>query len=145
MQPGLTMDRHTAQTDRLRNWKGFLSCCFCLRSPSPPSQPHHCLINPTTGDMNLFTAQFTVHALCQHNTSIIQIMSDGIKYNFRDLKSRHLLGTDEKYWPTQSCTRVHPSEAYLCMLVAKTNYCCLSWGLMTWKNKVVKKEIAAWS
>lgn len=63
----------------------------------PLSQPHHCLINPTTGDTKPFAAQFTVHASCPHNTSNIQIMSDGIKYNFGHLKSRHLLGADEKH------------------------------------------------
>lgn len=65
-------------------------------------------------------------------------MSDSIKHSLGDLKSRRLQGPREKYWPTQSCTRGHPSKVYLGRLVAKTNYCCLSWVSMTCKNKAVK-------
>lgn len=120
MQPGLTIDRQT----NLETERAF-SAVASVSGLLPPSQLHHCLINPTTGNMKPFTAQFTVHT-CFMPTQYPQY-------------SWYHLGPDEKSWPTQSCTRGHPSKAYLCGLVTKTNYCCLSWDLMTWENKVVKK------
>lgn len=145
MQPGLT--RQKDRQTNLETERAF-SAVASVSGLHPPSQPHHCLINPTTGNIKPFTAQLTVLALCLHNAGIIQIISDGIKHNFCwNFKSWHRFRPDEKYMATQSCTRGHPSRAYLCGLVAITNYCCLSCALMTWENKVVKKKkkaIALW-
>lgn len=89
MQPDSCMDRHGAQTDRLRNWKGFSQLLLLSpasnhhRTTSPPhSRIIVSLIHPTKRHIKSFTAQFTVHALCHTMLALFRRYQRGLNTTF---------------------------------------------------------------